>query len=404
MSMTAPRRIAAVCALSLGLTLGTLTPAIADPKPAPRPTQTRVDLQPQTPDGTYDPPTEQELQQAPDATPEAVDPADIPTVRVEQRAAAPATCPAVFGAVGSSHTDGGFAVSHMVSDDGDMVPGTFLDQDAMVPSSWAYHAARDPYLRLDGGWALGGSTMRDLADKIEPWMFTEGSYAVILAGTVDNLPEHMNTAEETLRDLPRLIANTGVPRDHILLVNLPPVRYLEQRIIDYNELLEDYATANGIRLFDLHSLVSTGYTWRPGYDADGVHFQRPVAALVGQAIADQLNDMSGCVTEVFTQRAHAAGLGAAMGDTEFGLVDGGKRQRFVGGAVYSSLQSPPVAVPTQVHTPYMRLGGVDGALGYPLAAAECDAGACTQMFTGGRMVVGADGSARATAWDGTALG
>lgn len=203
-------------------------------------------------------------------------------------------CLTVFGAVGSSHTDGGYPISGTIADDGDGVPGTYLRYDNVVHTSWAYYTTQDPQLVLDGGWALGGSRVEDLADKIEPGMFRPGSLVVILAGTVDNMPEYMLPASESMQHWPRLIEATGAPKEKILIVNLPPMRHLEDRIIDYNTQLEEFATAEGIRLFDLHALTSDGHQWRPGYDADGAHFTPEVARIIGEAIADDLTDMAGC--------------------------------------------------------------------------------------------------------------
>lgn len=298
-----------------------------------------------------------------------------------------APCRITFGAVGSSHTDGGYPISGMVSDDGDEERGTFLDASTMVPTSWAYHAARDRYVHLDGGWALGGSTVEELANKIEPWMFSDDSYAVLFVGTVDNLPKVMVPPEESMSHLDRLVENTGIPHDRILLVNLPPIRHLEQRAIDYNNLLDDYAEGHDIRLFDLHSMVSNGFNWRPGYDADGVHFSRDVAALVGQGITNELSAMSGCVVTEFDAVAQEQGLGEPTGLIMDSLPEGGKTREFAEGSVYSSNLTPPVAVTGRVRDAWLETGGATGPHSYPMSPEHCTEGACTQVFLGGEISI-----------------
>ncbi|GAA1705487.1 GDSL-type esterase/lipase family protein [Propioniferax innocua] len=295
-------------------------------------------------------------------------------------------CRVTFGAVGSSHTDGGYPVSGKRADDGDDEIGTYLHHDHMVDTSWAYYTTRDPYVHLDGGWAYGGSTVERLADTIEPSMFHEDSYAVILAGTVDNLPGFLFPPEKSMEHYPRIVENTGVAKENILIVNLPPVRHLEQRVIDYNEALEAYADKEGIRVFDLHSLTSNGYNWRPGYDADGAHFTPEIASVIGQAIADTLSDMSGCVGDTHSQVAQLAGLGPSTSDVTYGLVNGGKVQEFTGGAVYSSTHTAAAPIHGRIRSTWETRGGPEGPFGYPLDAERCFESTCTQYFQGGRIV------------------
>lgn len=293
-------------------------------------------------------------------------------------------CPAVFGVVGSSHTDGGYPVSGQISDDGDNVRGTFMRHDNVVDTSWAYYATKDRYVTLDGGWALGGSTVESLSNKIEPWMFQDGSYAVLLAGTVDNMPEHMLSPEESMQHWPKLVEQTGLPPERILVVNLPPMNHLEDNILAYNEALAEFADEAGVRVFDMHAITSDGREWLPGYTVDGAHFQPEVGEMVGQAIADTINEMSGCVSADFARTADRAGLGEPIGSVEMGLADGGKLQHFSRGVVVAS-PTTTVALPEPVAAEWFDQDQQDGVLGYPISPAHCDENDCVQYFQGGRI-------------------
>lgn len=360
------------------------TPASAAPTPEPTSPETpsatpQLDAAPEDP---YRPPSEEELAQEEDDEPNLADEASAPVVQ-RRAAATPAGCPATFGAVGSSHTDGGYPISGKRADDGDGIPGTFLHHDNVVDTSYVYSTTRDPYLHLDGGWALGGSRVEVLADKVRPDMFAGDNYVVIVAGTIDNFTRYNVPPAESMQHMARLVENTGMPKDRILLVTIPPIRHLEQRIINYNSHLTAFARRNGIRVFDSHAMsTDDGFHWRRGYDADGVHWTPRAAAEVGRAVAHTLNDMSGCVRSEFSRQAAAGDLGQPTRGVGVGLRNHGKFQHFERGSVYVSNRTPTMWVRGRIHDEWASLGWENGYPGYPTEPERCGLvrGGCYSVF------------------------
>lgn len=389
------RLLKLLAAVAATIMTGTLaSPAFAAPTVSPTPTPTvaetpsaeesgagesGADLDPETDDGRYDPPTEDELEQAPDATPEPVDPSDIPVVDIEPHAIAPA-CPNVtFGVAGASFTDG-WNPDGRISNDGDGIEGTYMHERNAISTSWAHYTTRDPYLFLDGGWAKGGSTVGDLANKIRPHMYRSSSYVVIFAGTNDQL--RGVSAERSMQHMATLVENTGVAKNRILLVTLPPIRHLEQRVITYNEHLAEFGRRNGIRVLDVHTMNANGAHWRDGHTYDGIHFNLPQAKAVGDSIAHTLNDMTGCVRSDFGAEAARAQLGAARTGIHVGLRDYGKFQHFDIGSVYVSNVSPSTSVRGAIRDEWARMGWENGYPGYPIEPERCGfvRGGCYSVF------------------------
>lgn len=108
--------------------------------------------------------------------------------------------------------------------------------------------------------------------------------------------------------------------------------------------------------------------------------------MIGQAIADTLSDMSGCVGDTHSQVAQLAGLGPSTSDVTYGLVNGGKVQEFTGGAVYSSTHTAAAPIHGRIRSTWETRGGPEGPFGYPLDAERCFESTCTQYFQGGRIV------------------
>ena len=355
--------------------------AHADPPATSTPTAADEGLNPTGPAGEYDPPSDSDLSQVEDAEPTTVPAEEIPHVEAPSQASSVCSSrqPITFGVAGASYTDG-WNPDGRISDDGDGVLGTYLTEDNVIDTSWAYHTTRDPYLYLNGGWALGGSTVTSLAEKIRPDMYRPGSYAVILVGTNDQLT---NTAlEQSMRSMATLVERTGVAKNKILLVTLPPINHLEQRVINYNEALKAFGQANGIRVLDVHPALSDGYRWKPGYTYDGVHMNPQPVALVGNMIADALNDMTQCPENEFNARATEADLGPATTPITSPLREYGKFRHHHTGSVYVSNVTPATPVRGRIRDKWASMGWENGYPGYPTEPERCGyvRGGCYSVF------------------------
>lgn len=403
------RRILAVLAVAVMFATLLAPQAQADPTPTPTPTPTPSEPDAGNPEdgpesgtpepdpaatetegtepGVYDPPTAEELEQAPNTQPQRVDPNQIPTIEVDSDPAAAASCPVTFGVVGGSHTDGGYPISGTVADDGDGIPGTYMHHNNAVDTSYVYYTTRDPYVHLDGGWARGGLTTGELANHLRPHMFRPGSYGVLMVGTNDILrivqnPDYRYDIHRSMRDVARIIENTGLPRERILMSTLPPINGMEGWILEYNDHLRALAADNGIRIYDAHALTSDGYRWRPGYTVDGVHFNKQVGSQLGQAIAHELNAMTGCVGRDLDAQASRANLGPATTGVNVGLRNYGKFRHYTVGSVYVSGSTPATSVQGRIRDTWASMGWENGYPGYPTESERCGyaRGGCYSVF------------------------
>ena len=352
------------------------TPDSSTPSPNPNPTpDSTTGIDPTDDQGNYDPPSDQERSELPDADPTEIDAAEIPMVqaRSQARTSCSSRKPITFGVAGASFTQG-------TSSDGDDVLGTYLTESNVDQASWAYHTTRDPYLHLNGGWALAGSTVGDLTHKIRPDMYRPGSYVVILAGTNDQFRN--TTPQQSMRDMATLIDRTGVAKNKVLLVTLPPIRGFEQRVINFNNALKAFGSANGIRVLDLHPTMSDGYYWRPGYTFDGIHFNPPQVFTAGNMIADALNDMSQCPDNEFNNVASRADLGPATTPIHSRLRDYGKFRHHRIGSVYVSNKTPATPVKGRIRDKWASMGWENGLPGYPIEPERCGyvRGGCFSVF------------------------
>jgi len=85
------------------------------------------------------------------------------------------------------------------------------------------------------------------------------------------------------------------------------------------------------------------------------------------------------------------GFGAAQSDPIQILENGGGvGQVFAGGSIYASAAGA-YGVAGAIRAQYFATGGAAGPLGWPSGAASCAASECSQAFTGGILVVGAQG-------------
>lgn len=97
------------------------------------------------------------------------------------------------------------------------------------------------------------------------------------------------------------------------------------------------------------------------------------------------------------QRWEQGPLGYPTAEQVCGLADGGCRQEFQGGTIYSSAATGARSVTGVMRAPYTSLGEQGGALGYPTGAMLCGLrnGGCLQNFQDGTIYHTADSGGRA---------
>ena len=93
------------------------------------------------------------------------------------------------------------------------------------------------------------------------------------------------------------------------------------------------------------------------------------------------------LTAWINQRAEAGPLGYPTGDQVCGLADGGCRQAFQGGTLWSHPTAGAHSVSAAFQTVWTAAGGEAGALGYPITGLICglSSSGCGQVFQNGRI-------------------
>lgn len=124
-------------------------------------------------------------------------------------------------------------------------------------------------------------------------------------------------------------------------------------------------------------------------------YQRAVAQW---DIIDYLRIAEGRIASVYLDNGGLTGrLGAILKNVEnvnAGARGNGHRQKFDGGFIYNDPENNATVVLNNVERYYNSEGGPAGSLGWPIADAQCDDGACSQDFQGGYVMTDPSGDFR----------